>query len=170
MISIEIEKLDNCLEEMKPFLRKHYEEVFMYKEYIELNPNYESYYTFEENGSLLTVIVRDSGKLIGYFLSFLFESPHYRDHFFASNDIIYVDPECRHAGVGYDMIKFAEERLKEKGVSVMTINMKVAKPFEGLCKHVGMDKTEYLYTKYIGETNGSDRRSSTIRTGDGCTG
>lgn len=147
---ISIEKLDQCLEEMKPFLKKHYEEVFLYKEHIDLNPDYNTYYKFEEEGMLNTVIAREEGKLVGYFLSFIFKNPHYKDHYFASNDIIYVDPLLRKTGVGYDMLKFAEKELKSKGVSVMAINMKVAKPFEGLCKALGMDKAEYVYTKYLG--------------------
>jgi len=148
---IRVEKLKDCLEEMKPYLRKHYEEVFLYKEKIELNPDYDSYYKYEEEGLLNTVIAREDGKLVGYFLSFIFKNPHYKDHYYAANDIIYVDPLIRNTGIAYKMIEFAEKELKAKGVSVMSINMKVAMPFEGLCKEAGMDKAEYVYSKYIGK-------------------
>ena len=151
MINIQIEKLNSCLEEMKPFLIKHYEEVAMYKEHIKLNPDYDTYFRLEESGDLVVVIAREEGKLVGYFLSFVMRHPHYKDHLFASNDIIYVDPDNRDFGIGPSMISFAEGCLKERGVSVMVINMKTAKPFEGLCQSLGMDRAEYTYTKYIGD-------------------
>lgn len=151
MITINIEKLDSCLEEMKPFLIKHYKEVALYQEHIELNPDYDSYFRIEESGDLLTVIAREEGRLVGYFLSFIVRHPHYKDHLYASNDVIYVDSECRDNGIGYRMISFAEKCLKERGVSVMVINMKTAKPFEELCQALKMDKAEYTYMKYIGE-------------------
>jgi len=47
-------------------------------------------------------------------------------------------------------LKFVEEKFKEMRVSVMTIHMKVDFPFEKLCEAFGMDKVEYLYTKYLG--------------------
>ena len=148
---IRIEKLEDCLEEMKPILKKHYKEVYLYADKIDLNPDYDSYYLCEKAGLLDTVIAREEGRIVGYFLSFIFKNPHYKDHYFAVNDIIYVEPTLRKTGVALDMVKFAEERLREKGVSVMTISMKANMPFENLCRGLGMDKSEYVYTKYIGE-------------------
>jgi len=136
---------------MKPILRKHYEEVAMYQDKVPLSPDYERYYKLEELGIFHIVTVRDGGKLVGYFLSMITPNLHYSDTLYAVNDILYLDCEYRDAGVGYRMFKFAEDRLKELGVSVIAIHMKTALPFDSLCESLNYDYAERNYTKYIGE-------------------
>lgn len=146
-----VETLDQCLEEMKPILEKHYEEVAMYKDKVPLSPDYEKYYLLEEAGVFHIVTVRDKGRLIGYFLSMLSPNLHYSQDIFAVNDILYLDQEYRELGVGQKMFEFAEERLRELGASVLAIHMKTALPFDTLCLGMGYDYAERNYTKYIGD-------------------
>lgn len=145
------EKLKDCLEEMKPILRLHYEEIAMYKDKIPLDPDYSKYFLLEEEGIFHAVTVRDEGKLIGYFLSLVTPSIHYSQTVYAVNDILYVHPNYRLSGVGQEMFRFAEEKLKEKGADVIAIHMKTALPFDSLCKGMGYDYAERNYTKYIGD-------------------
>lgn len=145
------EVLDECLEEMKPLLEKHWEEIALHKDKIELNPDYESYYDIEETGSLHIVTARKLGKLIGYFISFINPHLHYKDHYFAINDILFVSPAYRNSSVGKEMFKFAEEELAKEGVSVLMMSMKTHAPFDHLCESLGYSNVERTYSKYIGE-------------------
>jgi GNAT superfamily N-acetyltransferase len=151
MIRYAVETLNECLEELKPLLHKHYEEIAMYRDRIEFDPDYDAYYRLEEAGALHMVTVRDDGNIIGYYVSFIHHNLHYRQDKFAVNDILYVDEAYRGGTVAYKMLRYAEKALKDIGVSVMTIHMKTEFPFERLCEALGMDKAEYLYTKYIGD-------------------
>lgn len=151
MIEYKEEKLHECLEEMKPLLLKHYEEVAMYQDKIDFNPDYDRYFQLEELGMIHIVTVRDEGKLIGYFLSLINYNLHYSDHLYAVNDILYVDESYRNEGVGQELFSKAEEFLLDKGVSVISIHMKTEKPFDSLCENLDYDYCERLYTKYIGE-------------------
>ena len=64
--------------------------------------------------------------------------------------MIYVRPDKRAGMTGFKLIKYAESRLKEMGVSVININTKVHAPFDSLMDRMGYNLIERLYSKYIG--------------------
>lgn len=149
MIEYGVERLAECLEEIKPLLLDHYKEVAMYQDSIELNPDYDKYLSMDEAGLLHVVTARDDSRLVGYFISFVLPHIHYKDHKYAANDILFLDKEYRNAKAGVGLFSYAEDRLKEEGVSVMTIHMKTALPFDSICEGLGYDYAERIYTKYI---------------------
>ena len=151
MIEYKVELFSDCIEEMKPLLEKHYLEVALYQDKIDLNPDYDKYFEIEDAGMLHLVTAREEGQLIGYFLSLVTPNMHYSDHHYALNDILYVAEEYRKSGVGASMFSYAEKCLKEKGVSVIVIHMKTELPFDSLCETLEYDYSERIYTKYIGE-------------------
>lgn len=144
------ERLDDVLEELEPLLQEHYKEVAMYQDKIELNPDYDLYRLMERQGTLHILTARDPD-LQGYCVTFINKHPHYKDHKYAVNDIIYVSPEHRHTDVAYEMLKELERLMLLEGVSVMTFHMKHYKSFQTLMSARHFDPAEYLYTKYIGE-------------------
>jgi len=146
-----VETLGECLDEMKPLLEKHWEEIALHKDKIELNPDYDKYQEMEDAGTLHIVTARIGGRLVGYFISFIMLHPHYKDHSFAVNDILFVDMSYRRTTVGVGMFKYAENKLKEMGVSVIMVSMKTHAPFDQLCESLGYDNVERNYSKYIGE-------------------
>lgn len=152
MIKYSVEKMDESLvEELKPLLLAHWEEIALHKDKIDFNPDYEAYYAMESIGALSTVIVRKGENIIGYCISFIYSHPHYQDHKFAQNDVLFVHPDYRGGTVAYRLLKFTEEELKRIGCSVHNLHMKVDYPFENLCEAVDMNKIEYIYSKYIGD-------------------
>lgn len=151
MIVYSVEKLSECLEEIKPLLEHHYEEVAMYKDKIKLEPDYDKYLSMADDGLLHVVTARDEGKLIGYFVSFLLPHIHYSSTVYAVNDILFIDKEYRNAKVGLGLFSYAEEQLKAEGASVIVIHMKTSVPFDSLCEGLGYDYAERNYSKYIGD-------------------
>ncbi len=151
MISYNIEKFEEYEEEIKPLLEKHWEEVAVNKDKIKLNPAYDSYRRLDDVGALHSVVVRDGSTLIGYYISFIQPHLHYRDHKFALNDILYLDPAYRKTEAAVKMFEKAEEDLKARGVSVMGLHVKVTNRFDTLCDHLGFKKTEIMYSKFLGD-------------------
>lgn len=151
MITYQEEKLKDCLWEMVPLFEKHYEEIALHKDKIDLNPDYESYLKAEELGTMHTVTARDDGELIGYFVSIVSPSMHYRDHLFAVNDVLFIDEKYRGRMAGVKLFKKAEGFLKELGVSVIYIHMKVYADFGVMLERLGYSHVENQYSKYIGE-------------------
>ncbi|QDP53387.1 MAG: hypothetical protein Unbinned6805contig1000_49 [Prokaryotic dsDNA virus sp.] len=150
MYKFQIEKLKDIIEEIKPLLEDHWEEVAWYKDKIKLNPDYDKYLKIEELDMVVVVTVRYNDKLIGYNINFINTNLHYSDHVFAVNDIVFLHPNHRHSGVALEMLSFTEEELKNRGVSVVTFHMKLAHPFKTLMEQAEFSPQEYIYSKFIG--------------------
>jgi GNAT superfamily N-acetyltransferase len=145
------EFLSSVRGEIEPLLNSHWEEIALNKEKIKLNPDWDAYQSFEDQGKLKIFTARDDGQLVGYFVVIVGTNIHYKDHLFASNDIIYLSPNHRKGFTGIKLIKFAEKCLKNDGVSVLTINTKVHQPFDKLMDFLKFRKIERVYSKYLGE-------------------
>ncbi len=142
---------ESLIGELKPLLEDHWKEIAMFKDKISFSPDYEKYLILQDMGALHVVVVRDEGKIVGYFVSFIQPHIHYKDNIFAINDILYVDPSYRGGTVAYRMFKYAKKELKKIGVSVLMVHMKTKYPFEKLCESLGMDKEEFVYSVYLGD-------------------
>lgn len=151
MITYQTEAYHEVIEDLKEILPQHYEEVALYRDKIDLNPDYDFYEDgYYEANSIHFFTARDNGKLVGYVVTMIYPNPHYKDHIYAVNDLLYVLPEYRHTEVAVQMLKQFEQEMKDLGVSVMTMHMKTYKTFEALMDSLEFDKSEYLFTKYIG--------------------
>jgi GNAT superfamily N-acetyltransferase len=150
-IKYQQEFLSGVRGEIEPLLNSHWEEIALNKEKIKLNPDWDAYESFEHQGKLKIFTARDEGQLVGYFVVIVGTNIHYKDHLFASNDIIYLSPNHRKGFTGIKLIKFAEKCLKNDGVSVLTINTKVHQPFDKLMDFLKFRKIERVYSKYLGE-------------------
>jgi|TARA_R110000868_G_scaffold408968_1_gene693537 GNAT superfamily N-acetyltransferase len=132
-------------------LKSHWEEIALNKGKIALNPDWDVYQTLEDSGKLKIFTVRDDDKLIGYFVVLVGTGLHYKDHVFAVNDVLYLDQDCRKGRTGLKLIKFSEQCLKDDGVSVLSVNTKVHRPFDSLMEYLGFNLVERVYSKYIGD-------------------
>lgn len=150
-IKFQRESLASVRNEIVPLLERHWEEIAVNRDKIKLNPDWEIYEVLEAAGSLGIYTARSGKKLVGYFVVIAEKHIHYKDHIFAANDIIYLAPEYRKGMVGVRLIKYAEHDLKRLGVSVLTINTKVHKPFDSLLERIGFSLKERVYAKYLGE-------------------
>jgi len=150
-INFQQEFVQQFEKDCQELLRLHWEEIALNKGKIKLNPDWSSYYSCEEKGSLKIFTARDSGKLVGYFVVFIGYNPHYKDHLFATNDVIYLHSDFRKGLTGVKLIRFAEKCLKEDGVSVLSINTKVHQPFDIIMKRLKFNLIERVYSKYLGE-------------------
>ncbi len=145
------ETVEEIIPDIKPLLEDHWEEVAINQDKIKLNPDFEAYKALGSSGKAKFYSARVDGELVGYFVVIVNKHIHYSDHIFAYNDVIYIKDELRDSGVGKRLIQFAEDMLKQDGVSVLVINTKVHQPFDGLMRHIGYTLAERVYSKYIGD-------------------
>ena len=146
-----LENYNHVIEELKPMLSDHYEEVAMYQDKIPLEPNYDDYKEMQKLKRLYLFTWREGSELVGYNIFLVGSHLHYKSNKFAWNDVVYVRPDYRHKGQTIEFFKFCEDFLKEEaGVSVITYHMKVSKMFKALMDLLEMDHAEHIYTKYIG--------------------
>ena len=149
-VEYNVETVGNIEAEILPILKEHWEEVAVNKDTIKLNPDFEVYKTLEGVGKLGLFTARVDGKLIGYFVVIADYNPHYKDHLFAANDVIYLVPEHRGSMVGSELMMYAENKLKEVGVDVLVVNTKTHVPFDSVLTRLGYTHIENTYSKFIG--------------------
>lgn len=144
MVTYQVEKLADMLDELKPLLEDHYDEISM--KYSPLNPDYDKYIMVEEMGMLRVVTARKDGQLVGYFITFVHYNMHYRDMIYGVNDIVYIQPEYRGSSVGYRLFKYAiDDLIENMVVSVIVIHMKIKYEFRHLLTGLGFVQTEELW-------------------------
>lgn len=112
------------LEEVKPLLEKHWDEISHFKD-IPLDPDYDLYLKMQQLKMIHCYSMRQpNGALSGYAVYFVRPNMHYKQCLTATEDIIFVDPEKR--GYGMFFISWCDEQLKKLGVQVVTHHIKVA--------------------------------------------
>lgn len=150
MVIYQQEFIVDLREECQELIEQHWEEIALNKEKIKLNPDFDSYEALEASNNFKVFTARDNGVLVGYFAVIVGRSLHYKDHIFATNDVIYLSKGHRKGFTGIKLIKFAEKCLRDDGVSLMMVNIKVHKPFDKLMEFLGFKCVERVYSKYIG--------------------
>jgi GNAT superfamily N-acetyltransferase len=148
-ISYQVEAVTNLIEEIKPLLQSHYEEIARHKDKIKLNPDYDKYIELDRIGLVHVVTARDEGSLVGYFISFVISHLHYKDHIMSTNDILYISPSHRKGTTALKLIRFTESTLKSRGVTKILINMKLAHDFSSLLERMGYVEIERVYEKML---------------------
>jgi len=144
------ETIATIKEDIAPLVQATYDEVEIDRDKLEFNLNWDIYHKLEELNILHIYTARVDGKMVGYLVLISSPSLHCSEHLMASSDVIYIHPEHRKGRAGANMIKYAEEDLKCRGVSVMIVAMKAHAPFDKLLQRVGYTFAEKTYQKFIG--------------------
>lgn len=146
-MKLKSENLDTSLEEAKPLLQKHWDEIAHYKD-IPLNPDYDHYYKMEKAGMLKIYTARDQeARMIGYAVYILSPALHYKQSMVARQDIIYIDPQ--HRGVGLFLLKWCDEQLKSLGVQIVCHHVKAVHNFGPSLQRMGYELQDLIYTKRL---------------------
>jgi len=150
MIEYKEETFDQVIDEIKPLLEDHWEEIALNKEVIKLNPNYEMYEKLCHAGVMRIVTARDDGKLIGYCICIIAYNLHYKDSLTATNDIFFISKDYRKGSTGVKLFIKNEEILKSYGVQRLIMNTKVHQDVGAIFERLGYKQTERVFGKLIG--------------------
>lgn len=146
-MKFQCESLNTSLEESKPLLFQHWQEIAHYKD-IPLNPDYDLYYKMEAASMLNIYTARDNEEsLIGYAVYIISPALHYKQSIVAKQDIIYVHPD--HRGVGLYLLRYSEEELKKIGVHIISQHVKAAHHFGPSLVRMGYELQDLMYTKRL---------------------
>jgi len=149
VITYQEERLHDFLEELKPILNNHYDELSVTKSF-NLNPDYDRYLKFQDLGSFFIMTCRLDGQLIGYIAYFLYPHIHYKDCMTAMEDLYYVQKEHRQGRVGLKLFSESEKILKDKGVNRIILSCKTHQDHTRLFEHLGYHFYEKHFTKMLG--------------------
>lgn len=150
MITAQSESLTDTLEELKPLLPLHWEELALDKDDVPLDPQYEVYLERDKLGEVIFVTVRDHGELIGYFVGFIAPGLHYKTCLTCTMDIFYVVQDKRGEGAGILLFEEVERLLEARGVQRWFVGSKVHLDASWMFERLGFDRVEIYYSKMLG--------------------
>lgn len=150
MIEYKEETYDQVIDEIKPLLEDHWEEIALHKDTIKLNPDYDKYEKMFKSGQMRIVTARDDGKLVGYCILMLYHHIHYKDQFMAMDDIFFIAKDYRKGLTGVKLFIKTEEIMKQYGVKKLSMNVKVHQDVGPIFERLGYKETERMFTKMIG--------------------
>jgi GNAT superfamily N-acetyltransferase len=125
-----MESFEELVEDIKPLLPLHWEELALHKETIPLEPDFEFYRAAYEAGILKFFTGRmDDGSLIAYAIYAIRpKHAHYQTTCWAVSDIVFVHPDHRNLGVGNALFDFIEDECRMMGVDILVTGTKVDHP------------------------------------------
>ncbi len=150
MITIQIEPFPAFLDEVKPLLPRHWEELALNKDEVPLDPQYGVYLERDWQGQVLVMTVREDAVLVGYFVGFVAPGLHYQTCLTLTMDIFWVAPEARGGGVGYHLFREVEREAKRRGVKRMFVGSKLHKDASWLFERLGYQEVERYYSQWLG--------------------
>lgn len=151
MITAHTESFEQNLEYLKPLLPIHYQELALNQDKVPLSPQFDKYIAMEHRGELFFVALREKGSLVGYFIGFVAPALHYSTCLTCQMDIFYVLPEHRGGGAGFQLFKFVEQQLKNRGVQRLYVGSKLHKDASWLFENLGYTPVETYYSTWLGE-------------------
>ena len=102
---ITTEAIETTRPDAQELLQQHYEELTLFKEHINLEPNWDSYLRLEQQKNLVLITARDKGVLVGYTLFFLTNHMHYKSTRVAINDVLFLHKNYRKGFTGISFLK-----------------------------------------------------------------
>lgn len=160
MITIAVERAMDVMEEMKPLLLEHWQEIAIDKDRVPLNPQYNIYLEQEAKGELLLVVAREKGKIVAYFVGFLLRGLHYADLLTLRMDIFRIIPEYRAVDslsrieeemLAADLFGKVKEEAKKRGVRRAFFGSKLDHDASRFFEQLGMVEVERYWSAWWGE-------------------
>ena len=124
-LTLNWERLAHISRELLPLFRKHWKEIALNQDKVELAPDWDRYFELELIGCLHILTARYSGLLQGYVFNLIGPHLHYASTRWCHTDMFWLDPRCR---LGWFPVKMLIENmrgLKEREVRVHNISIKV---------------------------------------------
>lgn len=156
MVTYKLEDLSFCQDfeslkqAMEGLFKLHYEEVACHKSVQTLSPNYDSYLNGILQGKIRVLTAREeSEKVVGYCITLLQNSMHYKDIVYANNDVFYVCPEYRGKMTGVRLLDMALGDAKSQGASVYFMTAKSEHKFDKLLERKGFSGSEVIWSKEL---------------------
>jgi L-amino acid N-acyltransferase YncA len=152
-LTAHLESFEERLEELKPLLPLHWEELALDKDKVPLDPQYEVYIERERQGSLLFMVLRSQGELVGYFIGFVAPGLHYRTCLTLTMDIFYIVPEHRGSKGGMTLFSAVKAEAIRRGVKRWFVgNKEHAKVHAtALFEALGFEKVETYHSMWLGD-------------------
>lgn len=151
MIQFAVEPWSKYVEDAEKLWPRHYAELALDQDKINLCVDRARYAEGEKNNVLHVVTAREDGQLVGYLTAAILGHLHYADAgLMAYVDVYFLLPEYRKGGCGAKMLAFTEKSLADRGVRKVYITTKVHQDNSTLLESLGWRLTDKTFTRFLG--------------------
>lgn len=155
-----VENLMERLDELKPLLNEHWQELALNQDKVPLDIRWEVYEEACKNNGVLFVTLRDEGRLAGYFCGFISPGLHYRTCLTLQMDVFWLHPAYRGEDslekmeelmLGEQLFKTVQAAARARGVQRIFAGSKMHKDASFLFEQLGYTEVERYFTLWIGD-------------------
>ncbi len=145
-MKFQTETMAGCLPELITLFRSHYEEIALFRDRIELNPDWQRYRNAEAAGLLKILTARDeAGVLVGYHIGMLMPHPHYVKHVMLFTDIFFLVRAEREGLAGVRFLRAILEHAREIGAEHLVMGTKLHKDLGNIFERLGGLETDRMF-------------------------
>lgn len=145
------ELLCEVVQEVKPLLDLHYEELTLNRDVVKLDPQWEQYAALEQAGAFVVFAARDDGKLVGYSAYFTFHHMHYAALRVAQSDVFFLAEAHRKGSAPLRFLRFCEAALKADGAQKIVYHCKPQNNFAPILNRLGYATEEVMVGKLLNQ-------------------
>jgi hypothetical protein len=150
MTEFAAEAYATVVDEIKPLLERHYEEIAVHKQF-PLQPDWARYEAVARLGKLVIVTARHGKNLVGYAVFLVSQHLHYTTQRLAANDVIFIDKPYRLGSAGIRLIAESERILAGAGVNKVMWHVKPLHNWGPILERRGYGTEEIIMAKILKE-------------------
>lgn len=135
---------------MSQYWVEHWEEVGQDTEHMRINPDVARYNALERLGKLHCVVARSAGRMVGYHVTAVDNSLHYKHILVGDCDAYWLHPDFRVGKWPLRLFLEAERTLRARRAQVLSTATKTFSDKGRLFGMLGYRHMENKWTKWIG--------------------
>jgi L-amino acid N-acyltransferase YncA len=150
MITLQLERVSDCWDELYPLARHHQASTASYRRHEPFNPDKTRYIEYNEMGFFHLVTARDGARLVGYFGLYVTKSMH-SQLLMATEDTFYVHPDYRQGRLALRIIRYVERYLTTLGVHEILFSCEIdnTSGIQGLLRLLGYESKIQQFSKHL---------------------
>ena len=135
----------NLVVDMQPMLIAHDEEIPQLG--LRYDPDWAVYKKMDECGALRIYTARIGDLLVGYQVFFIGYHPHRKESLEATQDVLYMDPECRQGLAAVKFIKWCDNEIAKENIRVVHHPIDYRHNFGAIFKRMGYHASYIVFSK-----------------------
>lgn len=128
----------------------HWDKLALDKDRSPLAPDYRAYSELEATGKLGLIVLRDQGKLVGYWAAIIGPGLHYSETLTAQMDMWNLLPGYEGGAAPLVLMRAVERFYRQRGVQRSFAGEKLHRPCGRLYEAFGYRPVEVHYSKWLG--------------------
>ena len=149
-MQFQLEAWSAAIPELRPLFARLWDDVAVDKDRFTAECDEEKYAKLEQAGILHLVTAREAGRIVGFFLCFVWPNAHYLGAGdMAFTDMYYLREEYRKGNTGIRLFAFMEETLRARGVVKFYTSHKIHRDRSAMFKILGFKATDIVYSKVL---------------------